>query len=447
MPRGWHAGWAEAIAGVLALVLALGSAHGSDPLDIAPTVPPRVLDPRYFGTHLHRLDHAEREFPATAWPAGMIGALRLWDSSTRWADLEPAPGRFDFDRLDAHVAKAQANGVPVLLVLGSPARWASARPDENGPYGPGSAAEPRELADWDRYVATVVRRYKGRIAQYELWNEPYFNDFPEDRGKPSAFFTGSAATMVELARRARLLLQSEDPQAQLLTPGFVGAPNRLDLFLEAGGKRYVDAVAYHFYAEDDLEFVRLNADVRAVMARHGMGRRALYNTESGFALRGAENQPPVPGLPVIDRRTAASLLARSMLLGAFLGIERFYQYAWDNGRMGMLLPDGRTETDSLHAYASVRRWLRGTTLLGCRMQPAQVVKCEGERGGRHLSIAWRPAGGQAVRVAVPRSIGELGAEHAIDGRARVETLLPGQRFVWVDGAPVAWWTGASATAD
>ncbi len=424
----------------LAWSVALGSANGRDLFDIDPAAPPRVIQPAYFGTHLHRLGHAERAYPATAWPAGMIGALRLWDSTTRWADLEPVPGRFAFDRLDAHVTDALARGVPLLLVLGSPPRWASARPNEAGPYGPGSAAEPRDPEDWSRYVAAVVRRYKGRIAQYELWNEPYFRDLPEDREHPSAFFTGSVATMVDLARRARIVLQTEDPQAELLTPGFVGAPNRLDLFLAAGGKRHVDAVAYHFYAEDDREFIRLHAGVRAVMARHGMDRVALYNTESGFALRGAENQPAVRGLATIDRRTAASLLARSMLLGAFLGIERFYQYAWDNGRMGMLLPDGRTETDSFRAYASVRRWLRGTTLLDCRMQPAQFVRCEGERAGRRLSIAWKPAGGAAIAVALPEGAEEVQAEHAIDGPLPIDTSASGRRSASIDGVPVAWWS-------
>ncbi|MBC7734416.1 MAG: hypothetical protein H7306_21405 [Bacteriovorax sp.] len=91
-------------------------------------------------------------------------------------------------------------------------------------------------------------------------------------------------------------MQREVLKAVLLTPGFVGVPIRLGLFLAAGGKRHVDAVAHHFYAEDDREFIRLC------------------------------------------------------------------------------------------------RWLRGTTALGCRTLPAQVVKCEGERGGRHPSIACRPAG-------------------------------------------------------
>jgi len=117
------------------LGLSLGSAQGRDAFDIDPASPPRVIAPTYFGTHLHRLDRAERGYPATPWPEGMIGALRLWDSTTRWADLEPAPGRFDFARLDGYVAQALAHGAPVLMVLGSPPRWASARPNEPGPYG------------------------------------------------------------------------------------------------------------------------------------------------------------------------------------------------------------------------------------------------------------------------------------------------------------------------
>ena len=121
------------------------------------------------------------------------------------------------------MSRVQENGASVLMVLGSPPRWASARPDEPGPYGPGCAAEPANLDDWDRYVSAVVRRYKGRITTYELWNEPYFSDIPTDRDQPGAFFSGSVATMVNLARRTRAVLDRDDPKAVLLTPGFVGA--------------------------------------------------------------------------------------------------------------------------------------------------------------------------------------------------------------------------------
>ena len=421
----------------------LGMASASDPFEIPAETPPRVIGPAYFGTHFHRLGHAEPDHLATAWPVGLVGSLRLWDSTTRWADVEPAPGRFDFARLDEQVEQARAQGAGVLLVLGSPPRWASARPQEPGPYGPGSASEPAYPALWDRYVHAVARRYKGRISQYEVWNEPYFSDLPQDRDQPGAFFTGSVSTMVDLARRARAAIAVEDPQARLLTPGFVGSPHRLDMFLAAGGGAYVDAVAFHFYVDgDDEGFVTQAAAVRAVMARHGLGRMALVNTESGFAIQGVEGQAPVPGQPPIDRRTAAALLARSMILGAWLGLDRFYQYAWDNDRMGMLMPDGRT-TDSLPAYGAVRRWLLGTTLLGCRSASAHVVRCEGQRGDQHVFVAWQRTKGVVETFTLPDGVTAVSLDPVLPARAA--GVPAGQRVFALpqDGMPVAVWTKAS----
>ncbi len=416
------------------LCLPLARAEVASPFDIAPLQPARAIAPDWFGTHFHRLGHAEGGFPATAWPAGQVGAVRLWDSSTRWGDLEPAPGRFDFTRLDAIVDQARAQGAAVSLVLGSPAPWASARPREDGPYGPGSSAEPRDLALWDRYVEAVVHRYRGRIALYELWNEPYFSDVPRDRGQPT-FFSGSVATMVELARRARAAIAREDPGARLLTPGFVGGPDRLDLFLRSGGSRYVDGVAYHFYAEGDADFVQALAQVRAVMARDGVAAFPLHDTESGFGIRGVEGQPG-DGQRPIDRRRAASLLSHTMILGAWLGLDRFDQYAWDNGRMGMLLPDGRTPTDSARVWAALRRWLIGTTPMGCRAIDWRGVRCEGRRGDRHLTLAWQVDGDAPLSMALPGRV--VAIEHATDGplaaAADPRVDLPS------DGMPLAVWS-------
>jgi len=429
---------------VTALACLLRQACASDPFDIPTAVPPRVLDAAYFGTHFHRLGHADSGHPATRWPTGLVGSIRLWDSSTRWADIEPAPGRFDFTRLDDAVAQARAQSANVVLVLGSTPTWASARPREPGPYGPGCAAEPSDLALWNRYVQTVVRRYKGRIAQYELWNEPYFSDLPQDRDQPGAFFTGSVTTMVELARRARAVIAAEDPPAQLLTPGFVGSPRRLDMFLAAGGLQYVDAVAYHFYTDDDESFIRLYREVRAVMARHGIANMAVINSESGFAIRDVEGQPEAAGQPGIDRRAAAALLSRSMILGAFLGVDRFYQYAWDNARMGMLLPDGRTPTDSLQAYAAVRRWLLDTTLLGCRSIAAHAVRCDGTRGGERMFIAWKTIVGAPERVVLPDSLTAVAVDSVMQGRMAVDAPAPHEFALPDDGMPIAVWSAASA---
>ena len=407
------------------LLFVLRSAAGADLYDIPASTPPRIVDPSFFATHLHRLvPVAEPNARTTPWPQGQIGAVRMWDTTTRWADLEPTRGAFNFTRLDAYVSKAQASGASVLMVLGSPPRWASARPDEPGPYGPGCAAEPANVDDWDRYVTAVARRYKGRITKYELWNEPYFSDLPADRGQAGAFFSGSVATMVDLARRTRAVLDREDPKAVLLTPGFVGSVQRMEMFLRAGGAPYVGGVAYHYYASEDREFIKLHRDIRVVMTRYGLSQLPLYNTESGFAARD-ENAPPPAGTALPDRSTAAALLARSMLLGAYLGIDRFYQYAWDNGRTGMVLPQSLVPTPSATAFASVRRWLLGTTLTGCHLEPDNTVQCEGTRAGNRLLIMWRASGASPALVRLPPSVQPLAAEFAVDRRQPVD--LPAMR--------------------
>src|ERR1700749_4290736 len=94
----------------IALAFAVSAAAGAELYDIGTAKPARVVDARYFATHLHRLvPVAEPDAHATPWPAGQIGALRVWDSGPRWADLEPARGAFRFDRLDTYVAQAQAH--------------------------------------------------------------------------------------------------------------------------------------------------------------------------------------------------------------------------------------------------------------------------------------------------------------------------------------------------
>jgi len=127
-----------------------------------------------------------------AMPTFRVGAVRLWDSRTRWADLEPRRGEFDWSILDRLVAGAGRAGLPALLTFGGTPEWAS--PDGAlSVYDDGSrASPPDDLADWDRFVDAVVRRYRGRIEAYELWV------LANDR----RLYSGSVETLVEMTRRA-----------------------------------------------------------------------------------------------------------------------------------------------------------------------------------------------------------------------------------------------------
>lgn len=347
----------------------------------------REVKPDYFGTHFHRLALSPGEKgPKTSWPETVVGSVRLWDSGVLWAEVAPKAGQWNFDRLDAYVTETRSHGASVLYTLGGTPRWASARPDEHCPYGFGCSAEPVRMAHWEEYVRRVAQRYRGRIGAYELWNEPYFSDFPQDRKSTSAFFTGSVANMVEMTRIARKVLDEEDPSAMLLSPGFVGSPDRLDMFLSSGGRQYVQAIACHFYSADADQFMQQIAGIRQVMEHNGVGQLPLWNTETGI-----EVEPPDTPFPLgaghDTREQAAAKLAQFLVLGAAAGLERFYHYAWDNPKSGMI-GSGGEELPNGEVMRKVRDWLLGSRLSECHKTSGKVTVCEGSKGPESFAILW-----------------------------------------------------------
>lgn len=58
-------------------------------------------------------------------PAFRVGAVRLWDSETRWSQLEPARGVFDFSTLDRLLDGAERQSLPVTFVFGGTPGWAA----------------------------------------------------------------------------------------------------------------------------------------------------------------------------------------------------------------------------------------------------------------------------------------------------------------------------------
>ncbi len=379
---------------LLAGLVVSGTGADADVYAEATSGQARVVTPEYFGIHFHRLvlRPGEKAIP-TQWPAMSFGSLRLWDSVTRWADMAPSAGQWNFERLDTYVNAARQNQAKVLYTLGSTPRWASTRPDERCPYGQGCAAEPVRMAHWEEYVRRVSRRYRGGIETYELWNEPYFSDFAIDRKQPVAFFSGSVSDMVEMARLARKVLDETDPATRLTTPGFLGGGQRhLDLFLTAGGKQYVQVVTYHFYAANAAEFARKVVEVRAIMRRHGVEKLPLWNTESGVETWpvGKPLPPDFENHP--DAKNAAARMAQMLTLGAAAGLERFYYFAWDNDWYGMVSRNG-TRLPGYEAMKKVQDWLIGAQLAGCTEQPTQAVACRGEMDGQPFLIAWADAAG------------------------------------------------------
>src|SRR5438034_11532813 len=99
----------RAVLCAIAVLLAHSPARQDGPTAVPGSAGP--IPPQYWGLHIHRAGSL------MTWPAG-FGSWRLWDARVAWSDLEPRPGQWQFQALDAYVELAHERGIEVLLPLG-----------------------------------------------------------------------------------------------------------------------------------------------------------------------------------------------------------------------------------------------------------------------------------------------------------------------------------------
>ncbi|MFI2039339.1 helix-turn-helix domain-containing protein [Streptomyces bottropensis] len=353
-------------------------------------------------------------------PSFRTGAVRLWDSDTRWSNIQPRRGEFDWDVLDRLVDGAERAALPALFVMGGTPRWAS--PDGPvGPYADGSrAAPPDRLADWDAFVSALVRRYQGRIEAYELW--VLAND--------SRFYNGSVETLVEMVRRAGRTIRAADPEATVVCPGMgrlwePEAVHVLERFAELGGYRYCDVAGVKLYqrtASDPPEtMLALTRTVDRILHRAGVHPR-LWNTGTMYE---------IPLQKPLSRRRAADYAVRFYLVGLYArdaNVERMYFYNWGGTKIPVVLQaEGGAPTRAALAVEQLQRWLAHARIHSCGHGlasglGANVWECRftvTESGPSHeATVRWTDSG-----TAMTTSEPGLAFVHRLDGT--VTAVRPG----------------------
>jgi polysaccharide biosynthesis protein PslG len=306
-----------------------------------PSLFKEVIPESFFGLTIIRADLS---------PKLLVGSVRTWNSTgAAWPDISPAPGLYDWSSLDLILDHAQSNGYDVLYTFGRTPRWASSKPDTPTPgYGLGECAPPSNIQYWDDFVRELAVHAAGRIKYWETWNEP--QEFP-----PRGSYCGDIPTMVQLQRHGYEVIKSIDPTAMVLTPspsGGVG-PRWMAKFLDAGGGRYADIMAFHGYAEAEPESVLpIITNFMRVFAGGGQGSKPAWDTEAGWG----EDR----WLPDLDQQ--AAFLAKFYLLHWSTGVERFYWYAYDEPQWGTLWDATSGLRKAGVAYGEVRKWMMGATL-------------------------------------------------------------------------------------
>ena len=374
----------------LATLIRAGLVPPEAPIKLTP--PAATIPKELFGMDIHRLAST------TPWPDIPFGSFRAWDAYAAWPNLEPQPGKWDFSKTDKYVDLAEQHHISVLFPIALSPAWASSRPEEPSGYGPGNAALPKNMDDWKNYVRTVATRYKGRVHDYEIWNEPNLKQF----------YTGAAPELVEFARAAYLTLKQVDPSVTVSSPAVTssyGVP-WFDQYLQAGGIRTGDVFGYHVYVNPNPpeEMVPLIQQVRAVMQKHDVGQGQLWDTETGWAIQNAVGDvKPAPGKGfnsvVLSPEQASGYLARAYILNWAAGVSRLYWYAWDDGVMGLVEKDGKTHKAAADAYSQLEKWLIGARMTTCASAANGNWTSEITRDdGYHGWILWNPDHSMEFRV-------------------------------------------------
>jgi hypothetical protein len=228
----------------------------------------------------------------------------------QWRELEPSPGAYNPAPYDIMINAAANGGANVLVSVVKAPDWAA-------PSRPG--ALPEDTAAFERTMAYLAERYRGRVQAWEIWNEQ--NLAGEVGGNVQI------APYYETLKAGYAGVKSEDPGAFVLfgglTPTGLNNPSiaiddvqYLRQFYEYGdgdGRNYFDALAAHpgsaanppdtrfpeqpgpgtcpqkFAAQQgtcwrdapDFYFRRIE-DQRAVMEVYGDGVKQVWLTEFGW---------------------------------------------------------------------------------------------------------------------------------------------------------------------
>jgi Cellulase (glycosyl hydrolase family 5) len=351
----------EALTGAGAAWLGLRSGAASAwPLPAPPLGVRRGLDLTPNGVIRPGSPQDYRVLRAQPWAAPLIARtthLRVWAD---WPALQPRPGAPRFAALDAQVDAAAADGLQVILMPYRYPRWvngAAAASGRKAPeyrlppdgHGPGSA--------WAGFVAALWRRYAGRMAAFEVVNEPNLQLWPQD---------GIAATVAEMILTVDAVARANGLAATCLAPSHSDAesarpsvitehPRFADALLDeldargfAGGSHWVWSL--HHYNDVERGGHRASA-LRSRLAGRWRGRVApdggplLYATEGGCRLAAVRRRFGDGLSPAAQRARQAELLRAALArVDAAGGVGLMTQYtvqADPRYDCGLREPDGR----------------------------------------------------------------------------------------------------------
>jgi hypothetical protein len=201
-----------------------------------------------------------------------------------WAKCEKERGVYDFKWIDDIVADAASKGVELWLEVS----YGNPLYPGGGTTGLGGGIPTSEeaLAAWDKWVEAAALRYKGKVREWEIWNEPNGNK----RHTP--------AFLADFNVRTARVIKRVDPDAKIAGLASAGTPHLyFDGFLkrvqELGGLELFTWFSFHGYPRNPDDLYGGVGAMKRVLEKYPTSARLRQGEsgcpselQNGLALRG-----------------------------------------------------------------------------------------------------------------------------------------------------------------
>ncbi|MHB1460847.1 MAG: hypothetical protein ACYC1M_06170 [Armatimonadota bacterium] len=195
-------------------------------------------------------------FQAPMMAAAGVRWIRPWLAwENTWNTQQPQPDQWDTRALDASVRRMERFGMRYQDILFQAPKWVSSDIGWGVP-------PPDRMKEWGEYVYRLVSRYKGKIRDYEVWNEPDGMWTSEPN---------SAEHYMELLKTTWAAAKKADPHCTIYGFSLAANIDWLKKVCDLGAADYMDIATFHTYASP--QEMTTDAQKRVnVLKKYGINR-------------------------------------------------------------------------------------------------------------------------------------------------------------------------------
>lgn len=249
------------------------------------------------GACTHMAQGRSREQTCSAAVNANIPIVR---DEVHWWTVEPVKGQLSLPERSRWTESATQNGIKSLVVLsyGNPiydfGKATQAELDAGGfrdcvmpvrDGNPETTADDEYFDAYIRYIDFVSKSLAGKVAAYEIWNEP------DIKGFNTKDATGT--DYAQLLKAAYQTIKNNDPDVPVLGGAIAYRTDFMDEMMKADAGEYMDGLSVHYYLGKNGPEKRARERLdkyRDVLVKYGYDKMPIWVTETGWANSNVDEQ-------------------------------------------------------------------------------------------------------------------------------------------------------------